>query len=112
MQQRGLLAQGDRVDGGQYADGGAHPDPAGAAEQQRGQGDGGRTGAVRHEVVLGQPYRVEPGLLGDLRRADRPVQGLPLALARKLGAQHKASYVHRISRFLGSDPSSPTGITV
>lgn len=77
MQQRGLLAEGHGVDGGQYAHRRTDAEAVGAAEQQGGEGDGRRAGPVRYEVVLGQPHRVEPRLLGDLGGAYRAVQGLP-----------------------------------
>lgn len=107
MQQGGLLAQGHGMDGGQHADRRADPDAPGAAQQQRGEGDRRRAGAVRHEVVLGQPDRVQPGLLGHFRGPYRPVERLPLALAGELGAQYKCSYVHRSSCFLGSESGAP-----
>ncbi len=94
MQQRRLFADGHRVGGGQYGDRRADPQSPGAAQQERGQGDRGRTGAVGHEMVLGQPDRVEPRFLGDLGGADRTVQRLPVALTREPGRQHETSYAH------------------
>ncbi|CAM5502139.1 hypothetical protein SALBM217S_05794 [Streptomyces griseoloalbus] len=107
VQQRGLFAERDRVDGGQHTDRRAHAQPPGAAEQQRRQGDGGRAGAVGHEVVLGQPDRVEPRLLGHFGGADRAVQRLTLALPGEPGGQHETSNAHCSSCFLGSDAELP-----
>ena len=96
VQQRGLLAEGHRVRGGQYADGRADAGCGGCGPAAvRGERDGRRAGPVRHEVVLGQPHRVEPGLLGHLGRPHRAVQRLSLALSRELGREYKTSYAHR-----------------
>ena len=81
--------------------------PVALGEQQGRQGDRGRAGAVRHEVVLGQPDRVQPGLLGHFRGPYRPVERLPLALPRELGSQHETSHVHCFSCFLGPDAELP-----
>ena len=59
-------------------------------EQQGRQGHRRGADAVRDEVVLGEPDGVEPGLLGHLGGPHRPVQRLPLPLARELGGQNKA----------------------
>lgn len=112
VQQRGLLAEHHRVLVGQHAHRRAHADPAGAAEQQRGQGRGGRAHPVRHEVVLRQPDGIEPGLLRDLRGADGPVQGLTLPLARKLSRQYERSYAHRLLPPYGRRGCPPTGNNV
>lgn len=60
--------------GRQHAHRRTHPDSPGAAEQQRGQRDGGRADPVRHEMMFRQPDRVETGFLRDLGGPDRAVQ--------------------------------------
>lgn len=103
MQQCGLFAERHGVCVGEHADRRADADTAGAAEQQRGERDGRRARPVRHEVVLGQPDRVEPRLLGDLRRSHRAMQCLSVALSRELGRQYKTSYTHRTPVLLGAE---------
>ena len=113
MQQRRLLAERDGMGVRQHAHGRADADPPGAPQQQRGQRHRRRADAVRHEVVLGEPDSVEPGLLRHLGGAHRAVQRLPLSLPGELGGQYERSNAHRHSASLQLDASgSPTGINV
>ncbi|CAO0833403.1 hypothetical protein SMICM17S_12480 [Streptomyces microflavus] len=70
-----------------------------------------RADPVRHEVVLGQPDRVEPGLLRRLRGPDGPVQGLARPLARELSCQNERSDAHRVLPPCGRRVSPPLATT-
>ncbi len=103
MQQRRLLTERHRMLGRQHTDRRTDPDPAGAAQQQRGKRHRIRADAVRYEVVFRQPDIGQSGFLRHLGGAHRAVQCFPLSLTGELSGQDESPNAHR-----SLPPSQPT----
>ncbi len=98
VQQGCFLGEGDRVAVGQDRRGGTHPQPTGAAKQERGQRHRGRADPVADEVVFGQPHPVEPGGLRRASVGHRAAQRRRLVGARELPGEQEQVHLHTRAR--------------
>ena len=100
---RDLLRDANRVAQGQHVHREADPDPPGAARDRGREGDRrGEHRAVRHEVELREPRRVEPPPIRRLGEGEALPERLRLAAARTGRELHEHAELHRCGLLPGS----------
>ena len=105
-----LLGQRHRMAVGEHAHRGPDRDPACAAEDVGGEGDGRGAHAVGDEVVLGDPDAVQAGPFGGDGGVRGSGQRLALGHARELPGEQEDAELHRpMCRCRSAGLSSPGG---